>query len=90
MEVLVARDFGPCWISCVQTILSSTKNQILINGFLHRYIISKCGLRQGDSLSPLHFALVANFLSALFTNMLYSKVLLGVPLGQLEKNMRMT
>ena len=81
LEVLAARGFGSRWISWIHNILRSAKARVLINGVQHGYIRCKRGLRQGDPLSPLLFALAADTLSAMFTHALKSKVLVGVPIG---------
>ena len=42
------------------SLLKTSNSSIMINGILGNKIQSKCGLRQGDSLSPLLFNLAIN------------------------------
>lgn len=58
------------------------KTQILINGTTQGYIWCKRGLRQGDPLWPLLFALAVGVLSAMFNHAIRSKSLIGVQLNQ--------
>ncbi|XP_039118947.1 uncharacterized protein LOC120255122 [Dioscorea cayenensis subsp. rotundata] len=46
------------------------------------FAIKLRGLRQGDSLSLMLFALVMDVLSSMFVHALNTKVLVGVPLGE--------
>jgi len=80
LEILSARGFGQRWLSWIHAILHSAKAQILVNGSTQGYIRCKRGLRQGDPLSPLLFAIAADSLSAMFSHAIKSKVLIGVPL----------
>lgn len=84
LEILTVRGFSQKWLAWVNTILKTAKTQIIINGSIQGYIHCKRGLRQGDPLSPLLFALAGDVLSAMFTHTLKSKVLVGVPLDQNE------
>lgn len=79
LDILFARGFGSRWISQISTILNSAKARILVNGKPHGYIRCKQGLKQGDPLSPMLFALAPNTLSAMVLLVLHSKVLVGVP-----------
>ncbi|XP_039138867.1 uncharacterized protein LOC120276209 [Dioscorea cayenensis subsp. rotundata] len=84
LDVLAARGFRPRWLSWIHTILCSAKTQFIINGTTQVYIRCRRGLRQGDPLSSLLFALVVDVLSAMFFHALRSKVLFGVPLNQFD------
>lgn len=63
--------------------MQSSKANILVNGSLKGYIHYQRRLRQGDLLSPLLFVLVTDVLCEMFSHALYSKILVGVPLGEL-------
>ncbi|XP_039114040.1 uncharacterized protein LOC120249550 [Dioscorea cayenensis subsp. rotundata] len=81
LELLHASGFSDKWISSINSIFTSTKAKFLINGNQSGYIRYRRGLRQGDPLSPLLFALVVDVLSTMFNNALNSGILYGVALG---------
>lgn len=61
-RVLQARGFSDVWINWMNTILSTSKSAVLVNGCLGPWINCKRGLRQGDPISPYLFLLVAETL----------------------------
>ncbi|XP_039126955.1 uncharacterized protein LOC120263117 [Dioscorea cayenensis subsp. rotundata] len=81
-DLLRARGFGERWIRWIMDILFSSKASILVNGSPNGYVRYHRGLRQGDPLSPLLFVLVTDALCAMFFHALRSKVLIGVPIGE--------
>lgn len=89
LEIFAARGFGSKWIFGIHTILKTEKAQVLINETSQGYIHCKRGLRQGDHLSPLLFALAADALSAMFNHALISRVLIGVHLNNSESVCRL-
>lgn len=65
LSVLRHVGFGPQFIAWVCALLSSASSKILLNGIPGRPFLHRCGLRQGDLLSPMLFLLAMEVLNAL-------------------------
>lgn len=79
-NLLKARGFSERWVGWIRAILCSSKARFLINGTQCGYVQYRRGLRQGDPLSPLLFALVMDVMGTIFNNALRSGILHGVAL----------
>ncbi|WVZ69121.1 hypothetical protein U9M48_017959 [Paspalum notatum var. saurae] len=55
LEVLKQIGFGQRWRGIISLIWSTTSSRIILNGESGRPIQHRCGLRQGDPLSPMLF-----------------------------------
>jgi hypothetical protein len=67
LDVMQAMGFGPCWRRWIAGLLSTASSRITLNGQLGPPIMHRCGVWQGDSLSPLLFILAMEVLSRMFT-----------------------
>ena len=64
LKALEKFNFGPKFISWIQTILTNIKSQVKVNGYLTEEINITRGIRQGCPISALLYVLIAEVLGA--------------------------
>jgi hypothetical protein len=65
LQVLHHKGFPEKWISWIKLLLGSGSSCVLLNGVPGKHFNCKRGVRQGDPLSPLLFALAADLLQSI-------------------------
>lgn len=65
LRILQVQGFPDKWIRWVRSLLTTSRSAVMVNGVPEPWITCKRGLRQGDTLSPYLFLLVANVLQHL-------------------------
>lgn len=79
LKVMSAMGFHSQWNDWMRTIFSSASTAVLLNGVPGKFFKCKRGVRQGDPLSPLLFALGADHLQAII-NKAHQRGLLAMPI----------
>ncbi|CAN1334272.1 LINE-1 retrotransposable element ORF2 protein [Linum perenne] len=74
--------FAAPWVTLIQECLTSATMDILVNGDPKGFFSPTRGLRQGDPLSPLLFAICSEGLSRLLISATTSGVLYGIRINQ--------
>lgn len=81
LEMIRAKGFPDKWIKWIKELLSSATSFVLLNGTAGKDFKCKRGVRQGDPLSPLLFAIAADLLQSV-TNQEYEQGNLSPPFPQ--------
>ena len=82
LKILQAYGFPNTWVQLIQQCITTVSYRLLINGTVTPTFYPKCGLRQGDPLSPYLFLFCMDILSrmtSLRTDMRYFQ---GIKIGK--------
>ena len=67
--VMEARGFPSLWCDWMDALFHSSSSAVLLNGVPGRWFRVRCGLRQGNPISPYLFLIVADVLQRLIRRM---------------------
>ncbi|CAN1163478.1 LINE-1 reverse transcriptase homolog, partial [Linum perenne] len=81
LPLLGALGFAPRFICLLHACLSSATMKVLVNGTPYGFFSPTRGVRQGDPLSPLLFALCSEWLSLLIQQAILTNSLCGIGLN---------
>ncbi|CAL1353631.1 unnamed protein product [Linum trigynum] len=81
--VMEALGFNDHWMKWIKACVTTVSFTVLLNGNEHGYFRPQRGLRQGDPLSPLLFAIYTEAFSAMLTNAMESQHLHGLKIHRL-------
>uniref|UniRef100_A0A453CZW1 Reverse transcriptase domain-containing protein n=1 Tax=Aegilops tauschii subsp. strangulata TaxID=200361 RepID=A0A453CZW1_AEGTS len=76
--MLTSRGFGTKWISWILSILQNSSFSVKINDTIGPYFVGGKGLKQGDSISPILFNLVADVFSRISAKAVRKKIISGI------------
>ena len=76
-KLLLTMGFDGCWVNLIMACVSSVSYSFIINGGVCGSITPARGLRQGDSLSPYLFILIADAFSKMIQKKVHEKQLHG-------------
>jgi hypothetical protein len=68
LEMLRAKGLPDKWLRWISDLFSSATSSVLLNGTAGKEFKCKRGVRQGDPLSPLLFALATDFIQCVINN----------------------
>ncbi|CAL1356487.1 unnamed protein product [Linum trigynum] len=77
-ELLKGLGFGDKWLKWLRSCVTTVSFYIVLNGSIHGYFHPQRGLRQGDPLSPLLFAIYTEAFSSLIENFIRNSSLHGL------------
>ena len=75
LTILKHKGFDDRWNGWVSNLLSSGSSSVLLNGVPGQHFQCKCGVRQGDPLSPLLFVIAVDLLQSVINDMCARNIL---------------